>query len=81
VDDEWFSVNVRSFKSIVTIDNHYFEGGLGQKLNSVLTLQRIYTKVTNFAVNGIPASGQPAEVLDHHGLDVDSLFNSIRSSL
>lgn len=81
VDGEWFAANVQSFKSIVTIDNHYFEGGLGQKLNSVLAQRRIDVKVTNFAVNDIPASGQPAEVLAHHGLDVDSLFNSINSTL
>jgi transketolase len=77
VDGEWFATHVKSFKSIVTIDNHYFEGGLGQKLNSVLTQQRIDAKVTNFAVNDIPASGQPDEVLAHHRLDVDSMFNSI----
>ena len=81
VDGEWFATNVRSYKSIVTIDNHYFEGGLGQKLNSVLAQQRIDTKVTNFAVNEIPASGQPAEVLAHHGLDVDSLFKSISGAM
>jgi transketolase len=77
VDNEWFAANVKSFKSMVTIDNHYFEGGLGQKLNSVLAQMCIDIKVTNFSVNGIPASGQPAEVLGHHGLDVDSLYKTI----
>ena len=81
VDCNWFVTNVRLFKSIVTIDNHYFEGGLGQKLNSVLAQNCINTKVTNFAVNEIPASGQPAEVLAYHGLDVDSLFKSISGAM
>jgi transketolase len=81
VDSEWLAEHVRLFKSIITIDNHYFEGGLGQKLNSVLTQQRINTRVTNFSVNDIPASGQAEEVLAHHGLDVDSLFNSLSIAL
>jgi transketolase len=81
VDGEWFAECIRSFKSIVTIDNHYFEGGLGQKLNSILTQHRVDIKVTNFAVNDIPASGQAEEVLAHHGLDVDSMFKNINIAL
>jgi len=78
IDTEWFESNVKSFNSIATIDNHYFEGGLGQKLNSVIAQQNIKAKVVNFAVNDIPKSGQPSEVLAHHGLDVDSLYNMIK---
>ncbi|NQV78056.1 MAG: transketolase, partial [Lutibacter sp.] len=78
IDTAWFESNVKSFNSIATIDNHYFEGGLGQKLNSVIAQQNIKAKVVNFAVNDIPKSGQPSEVLAHHGLDVDSLYNRIK---
>ncbi len=77
VDSEWFASNVRSFDSIVTIDNHYYEGGLGQKLNSILAKNNIPIRVVNFAVDDIPASGQPTEVMVHHRLDVDSIFNKI----
>jgi transketolase C-terminal domain/subunit len=79
VDYSWFTSKVKSFKSIVTIDNHYFEGGLGQKLNSVISQQNINIKVVNFAVNGIPRSGQPLEVLSFHELDSDSIFNKIEN--
>jgi len=79
VDYSWFASKVKSFKSIVTIDNHYFEGGLGQKLNSVISQQNINIKVVNFAVNGIPRSGQPLEVLSFHELDSDSIFNKIEN--
>jgi len=78
VNENWFATTVKSFKLIITIDNHYFEGGLGQKLNSVLALQNLTIKVINFAVNDIPASGQSEEVLKHHCLDVDSMVSKIK---
>lgn len=77
VDYTWFASKVKSFKSIITIDNHYFEGGLGQKLNSVISQQNINIKIFNFAVNDIPKSGQPTEVLTFHELDSHSIFNKI----
>ncbi len=77
VDGVWLASKVKSFKSIITIDNHYFEGGLGQKLNSIIAIQNINVKITNFAVDDIPASGQPLEVLAFHELDIDSIFNKL----
>lgn len=81
IDEDWFIENMKTFKSIITIDNHYFDGGLGQKINSVLAQYETRVNIMNFALDEIPVSGQPNEVLTYHGLDADSIFQRIKKTL
>ena len=39
------------------------------------------SKVIRLGLEGIPANGQPAEVLAHHGLDVPSIVSAVAASL
>lgn len=67
----------KDYKFIFTLDNHFYEGGLGQKINSILTNRVSNNIITNLFVKGIPVSGQFDEVIKYHQLDNESVFNAI----
>jgi transketolase len=70
-------------KLLVTIDNHYVNGGFGDQLLSALARAgaALPPRVVRLGIDEVPASGQPAEVLNHHGLDSASLKDRIRQEL
>jgi transketolase len=81
VDGAWFADQLAGIKLLCTVDNHYANGGFGDQLLSALA--RAGTKmpehVLRLGIEGVPACGQPAEVLQHHALDSASLYERIRS--
>lgn len=83
VDGAWFAEKLRDTKLLCTVDNHYANGGFGDQLLSALALARatMPTHVMRLGIEGVPACGQPAEVLRHHGLDSASLRERIRTRL
>jgi transketolase len=70
-------------KLLVTVDNHYVNGGFGDQLLSALARNgaEVPPRVVRLGLDEVPASGQPAEVLRHHGLDSASLKDRIRQEL
>jgi len=52
---------------VVTVEDHYPEGGLGDSVLACLATVR-NTVVKKLAVNGVPRSGPPAELLDMFGI-------------
>jgi transketolase len=83
VDGAWFAEKLRGVKLLCTVDNHYANGGFGDQLLSALALERatMPRHVMRLGIEGVPAFGQPAEVLRHHGLDSASLHERIRTRL
>jgi transketolase len=76
-DVDFLTKITNEYNLIFTIDNHYYEGSLGQKINSVLTNRNCNSIIKNFYIEEIPVSGQPEEVLEFHKLDTLSLANKI----
>ena len=54
--------------TVVTVEDHYSEGGLGDAVAGELSAEGI--KVHKLAVNGIPRSGKAEELLAHFGIDL-----------
>jgi len=81
IDEFWVSKNINQFKNIVVIDNHYYEGGLGQRIGAIFNKLKIDKQITCICIDSIPNSGQPDEVLAYHKMDVVSIVNRISKIL
>jgi transketolase len=82
VDTEWL-VNeaIAGCNTVLTLDNHYKQGGQGEMLASKLAGLATQPQIVNLGVQGVPVCGTNDEVLQSHGLDKDSIKSSIQNSL
>jgi transketolase len=63
--------------TVITVEDHYPEGGLGDAVAGELSSEGI--KVHKLAVNGLPRSGQPNELLAHFGIDAAAIVKKVKS--
>jgi transketolase len=64
---------------IVTVEDHWAEGGLGEAVLSALAERGTDTRVTRLAVRELPHSGKPAELLAAGGIDADHIAEAARA--
>ncbi|XP_047547817.1 transketolase [Lutra lutra] len=62
---------------ILTVEDHYYEGGLGEAVCSALVGEPGIT-VTRLAVGKVPRSGKPVELLKMFGIDRDAITQAVR---
>lgn len=68
-------VGKKSGSRIITVEDHYHQGGLGEAVATALALTPIM--VESCAVSAIPASAKPEEQLSFAGLDAESLVKKV----
>jgi transketolase len=64
---------------IVTVEDHWPEGGLGDAVLDALADARPGPRVVKLAVSGMPGSGKPAELLHQAGIDADAITDAALS--
>lgn len=64
-------------KDFITVEDHYPEGGLGEAVASVLS--PFGFRVHILAVNQIPRSGKPEELLALCGIDAQAIISKVKS--
>jgi transketolase len=64
---------------ILTVEDHYAHGGLGDAVLSALGPEGI--KVHKLAVRAIPHSGKPDELIDHFGIGARSIVEAAKQIL
>uniref|UniRef100_A0AAZ3Q5H4 Transketolase n=1 Tax=Oncorhynchus tshawytscha TaxID=74940 RepID=A0AAZ3Q5H4_ONCTS len=64
---------------IITVEDHYREGGLGEAVLSAVG-EEPGIMVTRLAVNRIPRSGKPQELLDLYGISAKHIANAVRQT-
>lgn len=62
---------------VLTVEDHYPEGGLGDAVAGELSSQGV--KVTKLAVCEIPHSGKPAELLAKYGIDSQAIVQKVKT--
>jgi transketolase len=62
---------------VITVEDHYSEGGLGDSVAGELSVEGI--KVHKLAVNGLPRSGKAEELLAHFGIDAAAIVKKVKS--
>ena len=63
--------------TVITVEDHYIEGGLGDAVAGELSPEGI--KVQKLAVVGLPRSGKPEELLAHFGIDARAIASKVKS--
>lgn len=62
--------------TIITVEDHHAEGGLGEAVKSALAANGV--KIYSLAVNKIPHSGKPDELLDYEAISAKAIVKSIK---
>ena len=78
IDDTWVTDALARFPAIVTLDNHYLSLGQGVMVAAALARAGVRAEVRSIGLTDVPACGNNAEVLAHHGLDADSIARVVR---
>jgi transketolase len=63
--------------TVVTVEDHYPEGGLGDAVAGELSSEGV--KVHKLAVNGLPRSGKAEELLAHFKIDAAAIVAKVKS--
>jgi transketolase len=62
---------------VVTVEDHYTQGGIGDAVAGELSADGI--KVHKLAVNELPRSGKPEELLAKYGIDAAAIVEKVKS--
>ncbi len=62
--------------AVVTVEDHWPEGGLGDAVLDALADARPGRRVVKLAVSGMPGSGRPAEELHEAGIDAGAIADA-----
>ncbi|MBI3379370.1 transketolase [Candidatus Gottesmanbacteria bacterium] len=74
------TTNYQPITNIITVEDHWFEGGLGDAvLNVYATEQKV--KVYKLAVTKLPHSGKPAELLEYEGISTKGIVSKVKEIL
>ncbi|MFT6765802.1 MAG: transketolase [Alteromonas naphthalenivorans] len=63
--------------TIITVEDHYLQGGLGQAVSSALSATEI--KILQLAVTELPRSGKPEELRAWAKIDADAIIKLVKS--
>ncbi|MGE0207356.1 MAG: transketolase [Candidatus Babeliales bacterium] len=61
---------------IITVEDHYLEGGLGQAVTCALRNENI--EITNLAVRKLPRSGAPEELMAWEEIDAQAIVHAVK---
>lgn len=75
IDHETLEKAVHETKAIITVEDHFSEGGLGEAVSSAL--QTTPTHIHSLAVRKIPRSGKPAELLDYEEISAPHIVQKV----
>ena len=79
IDAETLRVAAEATDGIVTAEDHWPEGGLGEAVLAALADLDERPRVTVLAVREVPGSGKPAELLAGAGIDADAIAEAARA--
>lgn len=74
IDTETLQKAARETKAIITVEDHYPEGGIGEAVRSVVSGQGL---VVSLAVRKMPKSGKPDELMAYEEINKDAIIKTI----
>lgn len=78
IDAETLQAAAEATGRIVTVEDHYPEGGVGDAVLAALAETGEQARVVKLAVNEMPHSGKPAELLSAYGIDAEHIAATAR---
>ncbi len=79
VDAKTLRKSVRETKVLLTIEDHYPEGGLGEAVLETIASENF--KYKKLAVNDLPRSGKAAQLMDHYGISARNIVEAVKALL
>lgn len=79
VDSKTLQQAARETGLIITVEDHYPEGGIGEAVRSAL--DNVPCKISSLAVRGIPRSGTPNQLLSLFEIDAQAIVKTVRESV
>jgi transketolase len=79
IDSDALAAAASETKAIVTVEDHWPEGGLGEAVMSALADRSDRPPILRLAVREMPMSGTPAELLHTAGIDAEAIVGAVRS--
>ena len=81
IDTHWIAGLAKGKRLLVTLDDHYLEGGQGEKVLAAVARAGVAIPTLNLGLSAVPPSGQPGEVLERLGLDAAGIASSVQAAL
>jgi transketolase len=81
VDADAILTAARETKALVTVEDHWAEGGIGETVAGVLAEAAASTPLTRLAVSERPTSGPPEALLAAAGIDTEHIVAAARQTL
>ncbi len=78
VDGDTLAAAARETNGIVTVEDHWPEGGLGDAVLEALSEQPKRVPVHRLAVRDMPESGSAAELMHAAGIDAEAIVGAVR---
>jgi transketolase len=78
IDTETLRAAAEATGRIVTVEDHWPEGGLGDAVLAALADAEERARVVKLAVFEMPRSGKPAELMAAYGIDADAIARAVR---
>ncbi len=78
IDAETLEVAARDTGTIVTVEDHWAEGGIGDAVLAALGGLASPPRVVKISVQGMPGSGKPADLLAQAGIDAPHIEAAAR---
>jgi transketolase len=79
IDAEAVQAAARECGALITVEDHWPEGGLGDAVLDALATADDRPAVTKLAVREMPGSGSPAELLHEAGIDAEAIAAAVRA--
>jgi transketolase len=79
VDVRTLTGAARDTKRIITVEDHFAEGGMGEAVMSALA--GIPAAIHSLAVRNVPKSGQPKELLDYEEISRNAIIKKVKEIL
>jgi transketolase len=78
IDADALQAAAEATGAIVTVEDHYPEGGLGDAVLAALAEKDEHPRLLKLAVRELPRSGKPDELLHAYGIDAESIAAAVR---
>jgi transketolase len=79
IDVQTLTESAQAVKTILTVEDHFAEGGMGEAVRSALSA--VPVSIHSLAVRKMPKSGQPNELLDYEEISRTFIVKKIRELL
>jgi transketolase len=78
IDADALQAAAEATGKIVTVEDHFPEGGLGDAVLAALAEKDEHARVLKLAVREMPRSGKPEELLNTYGIDAEHIAATVR---